>query len=125
MTNEYVDSMEVFNKVLKPPFADPKEQRLSSGDTIEECQEYISARLHAYRIFVLHTNTDKSISTPTQDIIFLGYHVNTLNMTIALTSEKKQKIWGKIEELLAKSSTIREVSSLLGSIVLLKQFLVC
>ena len=38
-------------------------------------------------------------------------------MTITLTSEKKQKIKRKVEELLTKSSTIREVSSLLGSIV--------
>ena len=38
-------------------------------------------------------------------------------MTIPVTSEKKQKIKGKIEQLLAKSSTKREVSSLLGSIV--------
>ena len=38
-------------------------------------------------------------------------------MTRAQTSEKKQKIKRKFEELLAKSRTIREVSSLLGSIV--------
>ena len=38
-------------------------------------------------------------------------------MTIALTYEKKQQIKEKVEKLLAKSSTIREVSSLLGSIV--------
>ena len=38
-------------------------------------------------------------------------------MSIALTSEKKQKIKEKVEELLTKSSRIREVSSLLGFIV--------
>ena len=35
---------------------------------------------------------------------------------MALTSEKKQKVKRKVEELLTKSSTIREISSLLGSI---------
>ena len=39
-------------------------------------------------------------------------------MIIALTSEKKQKIKGKVEALLTKSSRINEVSSLLGCIVL-------
>ena len=38
-------------------------------------------------------------------------------MTIALTYEKKQQIKEKVEKLLAKSSAIREVSSLLGSTV--------
>ena len=65
--------------------------------------------------FYIHP--EKSIFIPTEDIIFLGYHINTVRMTIALTSEKKQKIKRKVEELLTKSSTIREVSSLLGSIV--------
>ena len=38
-------------------------------------------------------------------------------MTIALTSKKKQKIKGKVEKLVTKSSTIREVFNLLGGIV--------
>ena len=38
-------------------------------------------------------------------------------MIIALTFEKKQKTKGKVEELLAKNSTIREVSSRLDSTV--------
>ena len=65
--------------------------------------------------FYIHP--EKSIFTPTQEIIFLGYHINTLRITIALTFEKKQKSKGKVEELLAKNSTIREVSSRLDSAV--------
>ena len=38
-------------------------------------------------------------------------------MIIALTSEKKLKIKGKVKEFLTKSSTIREVHRLLDSIV--------
>ena len=62
---------------------------------------------------------EKSIFTPTQDIIFRGYHINTLRMTIDLTSEKKQKFKEKVEKLFTKSSRIREVSSPPGSILLL------
>ena len=45
------------------------------------------------------------------------YHISTLRMTRAQTSEKKQKIKRQFEELLTKSRTIRKASSLLGSIV--------
>ena len=41
----------------------------------------------------------------------------SLKSLVYFTSEKKQKLNGKVEELLTKSSTTREVSSLLGSIV--------
>ena len=44
----------------------------------------------------------RKVHTPTQGIIFLGYHINTLRMTITLTFEKKQKIKERIEELLKK-----------------------
>ena len=88
---------------------------LLGGDTFEECQENVFSTLTCLEDLGFYIHPEKSIFT--QDIIFLGYHINTLRMTIPVTSEKKQKIKGKIEQLLAKSSTKREVSSLLGSIV--------
>ena len=35
------------------------------------------------------TNAKKSILVPTQEIIFLGFVINTLTMTLTLTQEKK------------------------------------
>ena len=115
------------NKLLKPPFAYLREQGLSSfvyvdgtllgGDTFEECQDNAFSTLTCLDDLGFYIHPEKSIFNPTQDIIFLGYHINTLRMIIALTCEKKQQIKKKVEKLLTKSSTIREVSSLLGSIV--------
>ena len=111
--------MRVFNKVLKPPFAYLREQGLSSvvyvgdaplgRDTFEECQDNVFSTLTCLEDLGFYIHQQKSIFTLTQDIIYLRYHINTLRMTIALTSEKKQK--------LRKSSTVREVSSLLESII--------
>ena len=90
---------------------------LLGGDTFEECQDNVFSTLTCLEDLGFYIHLKKSIFTPTQDIIFLGYHINAVRTIIALTSEKKQKINGKVEELLTKTSTIREVSSLLGSIV--------
>ena len=94
--------MRVFNKVLKPPFAYLREQGLSSvvyvgdallgRDTFEECQDNVFSTLTCLEDLGFYIHQQKSIFTLTQDIIYLRYHINTLRMTIALTSEKKQKI---------------------------------
>ena len=90
---------------------------LLGRDTFEECQDNVFSTLTCLVNLGFCIHPEKSIFTPVQDIIFLGYHINTLRMIIALTSEKKQKIKGKVEALLTKSSRINEVSSLLGCIV--------
>ena len=90
---------------------------LLRGDTFHKCQDNIINTLSCLEDLSFYIHPEKPIFTPTQDIIFLGYHINTLRMTRAQTSEKKQKIKRKFEELLTKSRTIRAVSSLLGSIV--------
>ena len=119
--------MRVFDKILKPPFTYLREQGLSSvvyvddtllgADTFEECQDNVLSTFTCLEDLGFYIHPEKSIFTPALDIIFLVYQINTLSMTIALTSEKKQKIKGKVEELLTQRSTIREVSSLLGCIV--------
>ena len=102
----YVDAMPFFNKVLKPPFAYLREQRLSSvvyvddtllgGDTFEACQDDIFSTLKCLDDLGFYIHPEKYIFTPTQNIIFLGYHIYTLRMTITLTDEKKQQIEEKV-----------------------------
>ena len=88
---------------------------LLGRDTFVECRDNVFTTLTCFEDLGFYIHPQKSIVITTQDTIFLGYLINPLRMTI--TSEKKQKIKRKIEELLIKSSTIREASSLLGSIV--------
>ena len=90
---------------------------LLGGDTFEEFQDNVFSTLTCLDNLDFYINSGKSNFTLTQDVIFLGYHINTLRITVALTYEKKQQIEKKVEKILTKSSTIREISSLLGSIV--------
>ena len=52
---------------------------------------------------------------PTQQIVFLGFQFNSVNMTISLTTEKASKVKDACATLLNNlSPTIREVSQVLG-----------
>lgn len=58
---------------------------------------------------------DKSVLYPTQQIVFLGFQLNSVNMTMPLTTEKASKVKDACATLLNNlSPTIREVSQVLG-----------
>ena len=60
---------------------------------------------------------EKSQFYPSQVISFLGFVINSKEMTISLSSEKKNALFNLGEKFIKKpSATIREVSSLLGKI---------
>ena len=60
----------------------------------------------------------KSILIPTQRITFLGFIIDSVNMTISLSSKKKEKIQTLCRALqTAQTTTIRDVASAIGSIV--------
>ena len=44
--------------------------------------------------FTIHP--EKSVLVPTQQIIFLGFVIDSIKMTITLTEEKKQSIYARI-----------------------------
>ena len=97
--NGCVDTMRVFNKVIKLPFAYLREQGLSSvvyvddtllgGDTFEEYQDNVFSALTCLEDLGFYIHPEESIFTLTQ----------------APTSEKIKE---KVEELLTKSITVRE-----------------
>ena len=127
MPNGYCDAMRIFTKILKPVFATLREQghesviyvddSLLQGETFQECLDNIMATLECLESlgFVIHP--DKSIFIPTQEIIFLGFIINTRDMTVRLTVEKKEKIIGLgIGLLKTKNFTIRMISSFIGNL---------
>ena len=60
-------------------------------------------------------NEEKSVLEPVQEINFLGYLVNFIEMTIKPTQEKRDKVVNLINSLLDKSSfSIQEGASLIG-----------
>ena len=124
MPNGYCDAMRVFAKILKPIFATLRkmgymsiiyvDDTLLQGDTYEECLRNVMITLETLQDmgFVIHSR--KSILTPTQRIIFLGFEFDTVAMTITLIKEKKQKIKSLAFDILNKDVTIRTVSQFLG-----------
>ena len=88
------------------------------GDTFEECKHNVrdSASLFEKLGFLPHP--EKSVFEPTQKIIFLGFVINLVTMTISLTPEKALKIYTACKKLSAKSEcSILEVSQVIGLLV--------
>jgi hypothetical protein len=66
--------------------------------------------------FTIHPG--KSQLDPKQIIIFLGFVINSCEMTVTLTDEKKAKLIELINSILSKNSVvIRQVASVIGKIV--------
>ena len=102
MPNGYVDDMKVFNKILKPLFCWLREQGFASvvyvddnllaGETYQECCHNIYATNSLLQNLGFTIHKKKS-----QEIIFSGFVINTQNVTITLTNEKKSKNkWKKV-----------------------------
>ena len=61
------------------------------GETYQACLDNNSDTVKLLRElgFVIHT--EKSVLTPSQTIVFLGFTISSKNMTLSLTDEKKNK----------------------------------
>ena len=58
---------------------------------------------------------EKSVFVPSQEIEYLGFIINSVTMTVRLTTEQKKKIFDLCQEVLLKESiSIRLVSKLFG-----------
>ena len=62
------------------------------AQTFEECLDNLLSTISLLQELGFFIRTTKSKSVPTQKIIFLGSEIDTLNMTLTLTSEKKENI---------------------------------
>ena len=117
----------LFTKTLRPIFAKFHEEGFQGfgyiddsfiiAETFEECQQAVSFLGNLFTDLGFRVNTEKSILTPTKQLTFLGYILDTQDMSISPTPDKKSKIRGKIEEVIAKNNLkIREIASLCGSL---------
>ena len=127
MPNGYIDAMRTFTKLLKPVFSNLRLEGHSSviyvddsfllGDTFESCLRNVRATLSSLREFGFVAHPDKSCFMPSQSIVFLGFILDSVNMTITLTMEKKDRISSKADYLLnSKSISNREVASFVGNL---------
>ena len=126
MPNGFSDAMHVFTKVSKPIQAYLRQQGYMSvifvddsylqGHT-KQCLQNIEATVSLLQSlgFVIHEG--KSILNPTQEIEFLGFVFNSVTMTISITKGKTEAIILIRRFLENKSPTIRELASVIGSVI--------
>ena len=119
----------VFTKILKPALATLHSMGHISVAHIDDCylqgQTYEKCVFNVIDTFILLDSLGfvihpiKSILKPSQEIVTLGFLINSVTMTIRLTREKALDLKNVCQALLHKSKTptIREVAQVIGKIV--------
>ena len=118
----------IFTKLLKPVYSSLRvlghvnvgyiDDSLLLGETIEECNKNVNdtIELMSKLGFVIHE--DKSVFQPSKQIIFLGNIIDSENMIITLTADKKQNLVKECKWLLQRNlAKIRDVAKVIGLIV--------
>ena len=85
------------------------------GDSYNECASNVidTVTLLDTLGFVPHPN--QSVFIPTQILVFLGFRLNSIDMTVSLTPEKPNKLKSEVCCLLScERPTIREVAQVMG-----------
>ena len=122
-------SPRIFTKLMKPVFATLRsdfghicisyiDDSLYFGETYEDCEKatLAAAQLLISLGFTIHPV--KSAVKPTQSIEYLGFSLNSTLMTVKLTEPKAMKIYNLCKQFHNKDKkfTIRQISSLIGSL---------
>ena len=88
------------------------------SDTYEECVRNISDTLWLADDLGFTVHKEKSVVVPTQQIIFLGFLICSVTMTVRLPPEKCTGMIELCQEILAaKKVTIRKFAQLIGKCV--------
>ena len=128
LPNEYAQAPLIFTKLLRLPSGYLRSQGHLSvvymddtylqGDSNSSCQSNIANTVSLLQAMGFTINMKKSVLTPTQSLEFLGFIINSVNMTITLTTRRKSNIAEVCTKLLMKTSLkIRFVSSAIGMII--------
>ena len=117
----------LFTKTLRPIFSKFHEMGYQGfgyiddsfiiSDSYDDCKQAVTVLSDLFTELGFRVNTDKSILEPTKKLTFLGYVLNSEDMSMSPTEDKVHKVSKKIDNLLKKQSIkIREVASLCGSL---------
>ena len=88
------------------------------GDSKTEWRSNILTTLHLFESLGFLINCEKSLLQPCQKLAFLGFILDSVNMKVFLTADKREKIILACQQLLKKSVTsIREVAHVIGLLV--------
>ena len=118
----------LFTKILKPVYATLRKKghlnvgyiddSYLQGDTAHQCQTNVSDTccLFTRLGFIIHPV--KSVLKPVQCLVFLGFVLNSINMTVCLPTEKVLRIKERCSKLLSNASiSIQELAEVIGLLV--------
>jgi len=117
-----------FTKLLKPLFAHLRQNghlvtsyiddNYIQGNTYHECAHSVLDTITMYSKLGFYIHPEKSHLNPAQEITYLGFQLNSITMSIKLTTEKASKIKLECESALQmRRITIRQVARILGLLV--------
>ena len=128
LPNGYSDAMRIFTKLLKPAFGHLRmlgflsvsyvDDSYLQGEDCASCADNISATTNVCMSLGYTIHVKKSILDPTQEMEFLGFILNSKEMSITITLKKKVKIIALCEQVLnTHTPSIRLVAKLIGNLV--------
>ena len=126
--NGFSAAVRVFTKVLTPPFkylrskghlsVKYNDDSLLLGETFKICFKNIRATNALLRELGFTIHPEKSALIPTQQIIFLGFVMDPVKMTITLTEERNLYIHTLYQNILSNyQATIRDLAHTIKMIV--------
>ena len=126
----YTESPRIFTKLLKPVLGFLRsrghnlvayiDDSLLQGDTKEECFDNVRETGELMDNLGYTVHPEKSVFQPNQRILFLGFLLDSISMTVSVSDEKRTNVCEKIVKLLEKKRcSIRDFASVLGSLVAL------
>jgi hypothetical protein len=121
-------SPRLFTKVLKPLFSHLRQMGHQSviyiddtylqGETVEACNKNVIATANILREYGFVINPEKSVFNATQELEFLGFILNSVDMTVSITKDKSDKIMSICKSFLRSGkNTIRELCTVIGNLV--------
>jgi len=118
----------LFTKILKPVYATLRKQghlnvgyiddSYLQGDTIQECQTNVTDTccLFTKLGFIIHPV--KSVLQPVQTLVFLGFVLNSVRMTVCLPPEKIFRVKEQCSKLISSATiSIQELAEAIGLLV--------
>lgn len=121
-------SPRVFTKIMKPVFANLRtlghistayiDDSCLQGNSYQTCMRNIKDTIQLMDSLGLTIHPEKSVLIPSQQIVFLGFILCSVTMTIRLTPEKVTETIALCHDMLEKKRvTIREYAKLIGKLV--------
>ena len=126
----YKDSPRIFTKLIRPILGQLREKGHSlvgyiddffvKGDSKEECFGSVKEAGKVFDELGFTIHPKKSVLEPAQQIVFLGFVLDSEKMEVAVGDEKAIEVIARITEFLAlNETTIRHLAKIIGTLVAL------